>query len=61
MIMQQSNAIDSIASSWFIKILITINKDFFMSINHDSWEYWLLLIKIFSWVLIMIHENTDYY
>ncbi len=72
MIMQQSNAIDSIASSWFMKILITINKDFFMkilttinkdflmSINHDSWKYWLLLIKISSWVLIMTYENIDY-
>jgi len=61
MIMQQSNAIDLIASSKYMRILITINRSFLMSIDQNSWEYWLLLIEIFSWVLIRIHEDTDYY
>jgi len=61
MIMQQSNAIDSITSSWLMKIIATINRNFLISINCDSWKYWLLLVKIFSRVLIMTHENTDYY
>jgi len=59
-IMQQNNAINLITSSWFMRILTIIDRDFLMSINHDSWKYWLLLIEIFSWILIMTHENIDY-